>query len=141
MFNPESMLKALEKISSNFHTYVLSAPLTPSRHRRPITYFTSIQKSIKKLASKKIKEKPQIVINKVRTATSSPKKPRCLELLQLYTKKPTLELLKDLKLNTARAVFSRPTSSKASSVPFTFRSRFVNSKTLKVSVPQVTKNN
>lgn len=141
MFNPESMLKALEKISNNFPSYVLTVPLTPSRYRRPISYFTSIQKSIKKLASKKIKEKPQIIINKNRTANSSPKKPRCLKLLQLYTKKPTLDSPKDLKLNTTRAVFSRPSSSKASSVPFTSRSRFVNSKTLKVSVPQVIKNN
>lgn len=168
MFNPESLFKELEKVSNKIPIYILSAPSTPGRYRHQTSKAQTIQSSIKKLASKKLKERSQTTIKTSPQVKNSPKKPHCLELLRLYTKKPKIDLPQNLKLNTSRVVFSRPSSSKASNLNFPSRKDFkihttraelskpspvkvpspsfssgsslLNLNTLKVSVPQV-KNN
>lgn len=168
MFNPESLFKELEKVSNKFPIYFLSAPSTPGRYRRQISSSRPLQGSIKKLASKKLRERSQTTIKPSPQVKNPHKKPHCLELVQLYTKKPKVDLPQNLKLNTSRVVFSRPNSSKPANLSFPPRrdlkiltnrtdlsrpspvklpsptfssgSSLLNLNTLKVNLPQV-KNN
>lgn len=144
MFNADSLLKRLNKISIEHPSYYLSGQYSPVSYRaqNSITNFDNLQKNIRKLACQKIKNKASRTKSVLKVSSSRAKKHPYLDVVKNFHRKTSRpgfnqESPVNLALNTSKLNIIRPQSQRSSSKNARIRTNSFRTKSINVNIPYV----
>ena len=139
MFNADPMLRSLQRVSTNFPKYTLTASLSPLKS----LHMQSSSPLPRKSPNQK-NRKNQVILKSTDSKLTKPKKPikprararhKYLDLIQRISKKIKICDPSELKLDTSKKVYSRPATSRVQSSCLSSKHNY-KSKFIEINLPK-----